>query len=197
MIQKWRNDSRQAFKGHQYQKGHNKSRNDFMMNNEMSFSEEENRSEHMSDVSSMSNCTTMSMAGLSADEFSGSEYDVSDSGSDWCGSASDFEKEEDNIEEKSLEEPTYFQRSLSYHSGQFRARNILEKVYFQKGLNLSDECSESVGSHYFKGKRLMYRDICNKNFDDKCRILPKIYKRCTISIESAHQAVCTPVEPTD
>lgn len=195
MIQKWRNDNRQAFKGHQYQKGHNRSRKD--SNEEKRFSEEEYSSENMSDVSSMSICTTRSMAGLSADEFSGSEYDISDSGSDWCSSASDFEKEDDNIEEKSPEEPTYFQRSLSYHSGQFRARNILEKEYFQKGLDLSDECIESVGTHYFKGKRIMYQDISNKNFDDQCRMLPKIYKRCTISIESAHQAVCTPVEPTD
>ncbi|CAG2248104.1 unnamed protein product [Mytilus edulis] len=195
MIQRWRNDSRQAFKRHQYQKGHNRSRKD--SNEEKRFSEEEYSSENMSDVSSMSICTTRSMAGLSADEFSGSEYDISDSGSDWCSSASDFEKEDDNIEEKSPEEPTYFQRSLSYHSGQFRARNILEKEYFQKGLDLSDECIESVGTHYFKGKRILYRDISNKNFDDQCRMLPKIYKRCTISIESAHQAVCTPVEPTD
>ncbi|XP_063416719.1 3'-5' exoribonuclease HELZ2-like [Mytilus trossulus] len=195
MIQKWRNDSRQAFKGQRIQKGQNRSRKD--SNEERRFSEEENSSENMSDVSSMSICTTKSMAGLSADEFSGSEYDVSDSGSDWCGSASDFEKEDDNIEEKSPEEPTYFQRSLSYHSGQFRARNILEKEYFQKGLDLNEECIESVASHYFKGKKIRYRDIDNKNFDDQCRMLPKIYKRCTISIESAHQAVCIPVEPTD
>ncbi|VDI41014.1 Hypothetical predicted protein [Mytilus galloprovincialis] len=184
-VDQWRRD---------HKVNYDDSRTDFM---EIQYSEEDSQSEHMSDVSSIASCTTVSLAGLSADEFSGSEYDVSDSDCDWYNSASDFEEEADDLEEKLLEEPTYFQRSLSLHSGQMKARNILEKEYFQKGLNLNDEWIESVGSRYFKSKKNKYNDIRNKNFSDQCKKLPRIYKLCTISIESAHKAVCKPLEPKD
>ena len=186
-IEKWRHESHIGTK---YQRNRDN-------NEEILYLRVETRNDRMSDTSSVTSHMTKSHGDLSADDFSDSDYDLADSGSDWFGSTSDIDIDENCSEKYFHEEPTYYARSSQYHKGQFSARNILENEYFQKGLDLSDDWIENEGRNYFKGKRIMYKNISKFKFDDQCQKLPKMYKKCVISIKSAHQAVCTPVEPND
>lgn len=191
-IEKWRRESHIGTRNQRKRKNTNRDNNEKIL-----YLRDETRNDCMSDTSSVTSHMTKSKGDLSADDFSDSDYDLADSGSDWCGSTSDIDIDGNCSEKYFHEEPTYYAKSSQYHKGQFSARNILENEYFQKGLDLSDHWIENVGRDYFKGKRIMYSNISKINFDDQCQKLPKIYKKCVISIKSAHQAVCTPVEPND
>ncbi|CAG2248109.1 unnamed protein product [Mytilus edulis] len=179
VIINWIDDCFQSMTSDQYQRAETAENiedlnlNSNQGNQEIRYCEGDNLSENMSDVSTC----TLSLTGVSADEFSGSEYDISVSDCDWYSLGSDIEEESVYNEENISEEQTYYERSILYHSGEIKARNILEEEYFQKGLDLNDEWIESVGSQYFKRKNNIYNEILNKNFHQ--------------------ESICKPVETKD